>query len=159
MIGPTKKDCISSPYTLLIFTLPILLCSVYCSYVKFKTKQTRLRSDEKVIAQTTYGKVKGVKWRSVYGRCEYFSFEGIPFAKPPVGELRFKAPVEPEPWSGIKRCTHVRSKPCQYNIIIKQCQGQEDCLYLNVYTKQVSKKPVAMKEWRVDLTEPHAREF
>lgn len=136
-----------------------MFCSVYCSYVKFKTKQTRLRSDEKVIAQTTYGKVKGVKWRSVYGRCEYFSFEGIPFAKPPVGELRFKAPVEPEPWSGIKRCTHVRSKPCQYNIIIKQCQGQEDCLYLNVYTKQVSKKPIAMKEWRVDLTEPHAREF
>nr|XP_013116638.1 unnamed protein product [Stomoxys calcitrans] len=118
------------------------------NYVKFKTKQTRLRSDEKVIAQTTFGKVKGVKWRSVYGHCEYFSFEGIPFAKPPVGELRFKAPVEPEPWSGIKRCTHVRSKPCQYNIIMKQCQGQEDCLYLNVYTKQLNpSRPMPVMVW------------
>ncbi|XP_073820608.1 alpha-Esterase-8 [Musca autumnalis] len=118
------------------------------NYVKFKTKQTRLRSDEKVIAQTTFGKVKGVKWRSVYGRSEYISFEGIPFAKPPVGELRFKAPVEPEPWSGIKRCTHVRSKPCQYNIILKQYQGQEDCLYLNVYTKQLNPtKPMPVMVW------------
>lgn len=54
-----------------------------------------------------------------------------------MGELRFKAPVEPEPWTGVKRCTRVRAKPCQYNIIMKQVQGHEDCLYLNVYTKKV----------------------
>lgn len=110
-----------------------------CSYVKFKTNQQRLRSNDKVIADTVYGKVKGVKWQSIYGN-NYYSFEGIPFAKPPVGELRFKAPVEPEHWSDVKRCTHVRAKPCQVNIVLKQVQGSEDCLYLNVYTREVSQR-------------------
>ena len=121
-----------------ILSMSLFLFQFNCSYVKFKTRQKRLRSDEKVIVDTTYGKIKGVKWRSIYGPTTYYSFEGIPFAKPPVGELRFKAPVEPEPWTGVKRCTRVRSKPCQYNIILKQVQGREDCLYLNVYTRNVS---------------------
>lgn len=109
----------------------------YCSYVKFKTKQQRMRSNDKVIADTIYGKVKGVKWRSIYGN-NYYSFEGIPFAKPPVGELRFKAPVEPDNWTEVKRCTRERTKPCQVNLVLKQVQGSEDCLYLNVYTREVS---------------------
>lgn len=108
-----------------------------CSYVKFKTNQQRLRSNDKVIADTVYGKVKGVKWQSIYGN-NYYSFEGIPFAKPPVGELRFKAPVEPDHWTEVRRCTRVRSKPCQVNIVLNLVQGSEDCLYLNVYTREVS---------------------
>ncbi|KAI8129139.1 hypothetical protein FF38_00587 [Lucilia cuprina] len=131
------------------FDIPIAeQMRIALSYVKFKTKQKRLRTDEKVIVDTTYGKIKGVKWRSLYGPTTYYSFEGIPFAKPPVGELRFKAPVEPEPWTGIKRCTRVRAKPCQYNIIIKQVQGREDCLYLNVYTKRLKPtRPMPVLVW------------
>ncbi|XP_037812855.1 esterase B1 [Lucilia sericata] len=131
------------------FDIPIAeQMRIALSYVKFKTKQKRLRTDEKVIVDTTYGKIKGVKWRSLYGPTTYYSFEGIPFAKPPVGELRFKAPVEPEPWTGIKRCTRVRAKPCQYNIIMKQVQGREDCLYLNVYTKRLKPtRPMPVLVW------------
>uniref|UniRef100_A0A1A9W1E0 Carboxylic ester hydrolase n=1 Tax=Glossina brevipalpis TaxID=37001 RepID=A0A1A9W1E0_9MUSC len=117
------------------------------NYLRFVTRQQRLRTDEKVIAETVYGKVKGVKWRSVYGST-YYSFEGIPFAKPPLGELRFKAPLEPDPWMGIKRCTRIKSKPCQYNIVIKQMQGREDCLYLNVYTRELNPlKPLPVLVW------------
>ncbi|EDW55240.1 esterase B1 [Drosophila sechellia] len=117
------------------------------NYVKFKTNQQRLRSNDKVIADTVYGKVKGVKWQSIYGN-NYYSFEGIPFAKPPVGELRFKAPVEPEHWSEVKRCTHVRAKPCQVNIVLKQVQGSEDCLYLNVYTRELHPhRPLPVLVW------------
>ena len=108
------------------------------SYVKFHTRQKRLRSNDKIIADTIYGKVKGVKWQSVYGGKTYFSFEGIPFAKPPLGKLRFKAPEEPESWTDVKSCTKVRSKPAQWNIIMNVYQGSEDCLYLNVYTRNVS---------------------
>nr|AID61336.1 esterase [Calliphora stygia] len=131
------------------FNIPIAeQMRIALSYVKFKTKQKRLRTDEKVIVDTTYGKIKGVKWRSLYGPTTYYSFEGIPFAKPPLGELRFKAPVEPVPWTGVKRCTRVRAKPCQYNIIMKQVQGREDCLYLNVYTKKLKpSRPMPVLVW------------
>ncbi|XP_062123460.1 esterase B1 [Drosophila sulfurigaster albostrigata] len=117
------------------------------SYVKFKTKQQRLRSNDKVIADTVYGKVKGVKWRSIYGN-NYYSFEGIPFAKPPVGELRFRAPVEPDHWTEVKRCTRERSKPCQVNLVLNQVQGSEDCLYLNVYSRELHpQKPLPVLVW------------
>uniref|UniRef100_A0A1A9ZUL5 Carboxylic ester hydrolase n=1 Tax=Glossina pallidipes TaxID=7398 RepID=A0A1A9ZUL5_GLOPL len=117
------------------------------NYLSFLTRQQRLRTDEKVIVETVYGKIKGVKWRSVYGTT-YYSFEGIPFAKPPVGELRFKAPVAPDPWTGVKRCTRIKSKPCQYNMVLKQMQGREDCLYLNVYTRELNPvKPLPVLVW------------
>ena len=48
------------------------------------------------------GKVQGVK--TADGAVEVFT--GIPYAKPPVGELRWKAPENPEPWSGVRTCTH-----------------------------------------------------
>ena len=48
------------------------------------------------------GKVQGVK--TADGAVEVFT--GIPYAKPPVGELRWKAPENPESWSGVRTCTH-----------------------------------------------------
>ena len=48
------------------------------------------------------GKVQGVK--TAEGAVEVFT--GIPYAKPPVGELRWKAPENPESWSGVRTCTH-----------------------------------------------------
>lgn len=33
----------------------------------------------------------------------YLVFKGVPYAKPPVGELRFKAPQEPECWEGVRK--------------------------------------------------------
>ena len=46
------------------------------------------------------GKVQGVKTQD--GAVEVFT--GIPYAKPPVGELRWRAPEDPEPWSGVRTC-------------------------------------------------------
>uniref|UniRef100_A0A6P4EAG0 carboxylesterase n=1 Tax=Drosophila rhopaloa TaxID=1041015 RepID=A0A6P4EAG0_DRORH len=88
------------------------------------------------------GQIKGVKRRSLYDDT-YFSFEKIPFAKPPVGELRFKAPVPADAWSGVLDCTHFAEKPTQRNLMTRDIEGIEDCLYLNVYSKQLkSDKPL-----------------
>ena len=46
------------------------------------------------------GKVQGVK--TADGAVEVFT--GIPYAKPPVGELRWRAPEDPEPWGGVRTC-------------------------------------------------------
>lgn len=81
--------------------------------------------------------MKGTKRMSVWGN-SYYSFEGIPFAKPPVGELRFKAPVEEEPWNDVLDCTGPADVPFQGNMLFKKYKGSEDCLYLNVFTNEVS---------------------
>lgn len=110
--------------------------------VDFKVQQRRYRTSEKMIVSTTYGPIKGVKRKSIYGEC-YYSFEGIPFAKAPLGELRFKAPQPPEPWEEVRSCTSVGAKPLQKHFVFQLTDGSEDCLYLNVYTKNVQRTLLA----------------
>jgi para-nitrobenzyl esterase len=65
---------------------------------------------------------------------------GLPFAKPPVGELRWRAPRPPEPWQGTREAL-AHGSPCpQYASVLGGVDaprgsivGSEDCLYLNVY--------------------------
>ncbi|XP_032583800.1 uncharacterized protein LOC6572615 [Drosophila mojavensis] len=97
---------------------------------------------EKCEISLPIGQVRGVKRRSFYDD-DYYSFERLPFGKPPVGELRFKAPVPAEPWSGVLDCTHFADKPVQKGLLTGIIEGSEDCLYLNVYAKQLkSAKPL-----------------
>ncbi len=75
-------------------------------------------------------------------------FKGIPFAAPPVGELRWKAPQPVQPWSGIKQCDAFSASPMQASpapfsmwsaeFLIPKEPISEDCLYLNVWTKATS---------------------
>ena len=59
-------------------------------------------------------------------------FKGIPFAAPPVGDLRWKAPQSPEKWEGVKQTKEYAPDPVQG---WGDPSGQsEDCLYLNVWT-------------------------
>jgi para-nitrobenzyl esterase len=81
------------------------------------------------IAQTAYGKVRGTE--TADGVC---AWRGIPYARPPVGELRLRPPEPPLPWQGTRDAT-------AYGFRSLQPPGQfpepgppfdEDCLYLNV---------------------------
>src|SRR5690606_34755298 len=58
-------------------------------------------------------------------------FKGIPFAKPPIGDLRWKAPQPPESWEGVKQTTEYGPAPIQGNDTTGK---SEDCLYLNIWT-------------------------
>ena len=59
-------------------------------------------------------------------------FKGIPFAAPPVGDLRWKAPQPVEKWEGVKQTTKFAPAPMQGG---NPPSGKsEDCLYLNVWT-------------------------
>lgn len=55
-------------------------------------------------------------------------FRGVPFAKPPVGDLRFKAPQKPAAWTGTREAIRNAPAPLQGG-----GQGSEDCLYLNIF--------------------------
>lgn len=43
-----------------------------------------------IIVDTVYGKVKGEQSTTILGKKNYFSFKGIPYTEPPIGDLRFK---------------------------------------------------------------------
>ncbi len=65
-------------------------------------------------------------------------FEGIPYAAPPVGALRWREPQPVQPWSGTLKTVHFGPRPMQGRIfsdmIFRDQRPSEDCLYLNVWT-------------------------
>lgn len=64
------------------------------------------------------------------------SFLGVPYAAPPVADLRFKPPADVKPWMGV-RDANATSKACpQIATLVngKTLEWDEDCLYLNVWT-------------------------
>lgn len=75
-----------------------------------------------MISQTSSGPVRGED------HTDFTAYLGIPYAKPPVGELRFAAPVAPDSWSAVRSATEYGSDCVQ-----STGGGSEDCLYLNVF--------------------------
>ncbi len=65
-------------------------------------------------------------------------YKGIPFAAPPVGDLRWRAPIPAAPWSGVRDTNQFGSNAMQgvvFDDIDPLAPGvSEDCLYLNVWT-------------------------
>ncbi|MEK6546992.1 MAG: carboxylesterase family protein, partial [Bacteroidota bacterium] len=78
-------------------------------------------------------------------------FLGIPFAQPPVGDLRWKAPQEIVPWNGVKITKAYGPSPMQAEpkpfmvwseeYLIPKEPISEDCLYLNVWSDSQSNAP------------------
>uniref|UniRef100_A0A2A4JW69 Carboxylic ester hydrolase n=1 Tax=Heliothis virescens TaxID=7102 RepID=A0A2A4JW69_HELVI len=97
------------------------------------------------IVTVKQGKLKGAVKKCLDGS-PYYSFKGIRYAEPPVGELRFRAPVPIKPWEGIKDAIEHGPVCPQFDMaILDYVEGNEDCLSLNVYTKSLqpsSKLPV-----------------
>ncbi|XP_063989887.1 esterase B1-like isoform X2 [Diachasmimorpha longicaudata] len=93
------------------------------------------------------GKLKGSKETSVSGR-EYVAFKGIPYAEPPVGELRFEDPRPPLKWTGVREATNFGDNCAHIDPIIRGITGSDDCLYLNVYTTSIHPQiPKAVMVW------------
>ena len=81
------------------------------------------------IVETRYGAVRGVAIKGLY------AFRGIPYAAPPVGDLRWKVPQPPTRWKGVRDASKFGNVCPQINSA-GQFAGDEDCLVLNVFVSQ-----------------------
>ena len=104
------------------------------------------------IIQTKKGRIEGVKTESG------FVFKGVPYAKAPLGELRFSPPQEADPWEGVRACKAFAPMSIQQREAPGSFYGKEffsypafdlpmseDCLYLNIWTpKDAHNCPVAI---------------
>jgi para-nitrobenzyl esterase len=77
---------------------------------------------------TTAGPVKGSS------TADMRSFKGIPYAKPPVGALRWKPPAAPDTFTAVRDATKLAPHCPQNDTPFGAASKSEDCLYLNVYT-------------------------
>ncbi|RZB39767.1 venom carboxylesterase-6-like [Asbolus verrucosus] len=86
----------------------------------------------KAFVETSLGKVQG-HLMSSFGGKTFSAFEGIPFAKPPIGDKRFEEPEPVEPWHDVLEAKLLTE--CAQTVMInpRSITGGEDCLYLNVY--------------------------
>ncbi|HKA17485.1 MAG TPA: carboxylesterase family protein [Blastocatellia bacterium] len=105
----------------------LVLLSVAVLFATAQSAQSQISK-----ANVTGGEVQGV----VNGNVA--SFKGVPFAAPPVGELRWKVPHPVNPWSGVKKADAFAPGCIQDKQLATMMGGpsnfSEDCLYLNVWT-------------------------
>lgn len=100
----------------------------------------------KLERRTRYGPVVGADDSALNGT---YAWKGVPFAKPPVGELRWRAPQEPDRWRSPRATQQFGNACVQFGRIygpgannrydptigttLNQAVGSEDCLYLNIW--------------------------
>ncbi|XP_038216933.1 venom carboxylesterase-6-like [Zerene cesonia] len=99
--------------------------------------------------RTPLGPLRGFHMSTRRGR-RISAFTGVPYAEPPVGELRFKAPVAVRAWGERVRDASGAAPACvQRNPYTRErsVRGQEDCLYLNVYTPLATARLLPVMVW------------
>jgi para-nitrobenzyl esterase len=84
------------------------------------------------LIRTVNGMIEGVNHSGIQ------VFKGVPFAAPPTGDLRWKAPQPVQDWQGIRKAINFGPRPMQLRIYsdmqFRSDTISEDCLYLNVWT-------------------------
>jgi para-nitrobenzyl esterase len=85
-------------------------------------------TEDPTLVATQNGNVRGV------ADGDSVAFRGIPYAAPPVGDLRWKAPQNPANWSGERGASQFGNRCTQVESPFGAASTSEDCLYLNVTT-------------------------
>ncbi len=139
------KNIIRTFLSFLVFSIFLISCAT--TSIEKKTNPTGLKSQLRTEAiSVTGGDIRGIYNKD--GSVEIYA--GIPFAAPPVGDLRWKEPQDVLPWDGVLEADHFASMAMQlessrfYNALFNlythskssrtyKAPQSEDCLYLNVW--------------------------
>jgi para-nitrobenzyl esterase len=122
------------------FTRPLALFLFAVTASSASAQVPGCTADDPDIACTSQGAVRGV----VEG--DMLAFKGIPYARPPVGPLRWKPTEAAEGWSGVR--DGGRFGPICPQIIGQDVKGDEDCLTVNVWRPRVKpSQPLPVMVW------------
>jgi len=131
--------------TISLLTIAAILTALAAMTV---AARERLKSDSATAAQdltlvtTEEGAVRGVAAKN------HREFLGVPYAAPPVGQLRWKAPSPHPSWSQPWDATHFRDVCAQSAFVPGLAQhSSEDCLYLNIYTPNPPRAHLPVMVW------------
>ncbi len=130
-----------------ILLLPLLFMALLLSTVggcQRSTEQGLSAWTGDVKVRTLYGKVEGKASDD-----EVMVWKGIPYAKAPVGDLRWKAPRDPDHWKGTLEADEFCSKCPQAssNLLTDTVKADEDCLYLNIWRPQSDEDDLPVYFW------------
>lgn len=111
----------------------------YCILVLLITQSDSYTTEIKL----SQGKLVGTREGTVFDGRLYHVFYGVPYAQPPVGNLRFKDPKPPKKWNNTYDATVDYHGVCaQAHIVHKHAlHGVEDCLYMNIHTPMLPNHP------------------
>ena len=132
-------------YTLLAGTLAALAAAALPWLSSRASRDEAARTASPTVRDTIFGRVEGVE-DTASGTC---AWKGVPYAEPPVGPLRWRAPIDPRPWADVRPAREFGNAAMQYGRLygpgahnrydetigttIGQAVGSEDCLYLNIW--------------------------
>ena len=105
-------------------TLLLLGCALLCAC-----------AEQPVQVQVADGQLEGYLHEGV----EHYL--GVPYARPPIGDLRWRPPQPLQPWEGALRVQTNPDRCTQSVPVTNSLSGSEDCLYLNIWTP--TQKPAA----------------
>lgn len=99
-----------------------------------------------MIVQVKQGLLEGRQKASVLTGKPFYEFLGIPYAKPPIGDLRFQPPVPADSWKGVRQSMQEVNKCAQSEKLYEgDLCGSEDCLYLNIFIPGLSDTDTRLK--------------
>ena len=108
-------------------TFAAVMLSLCAALTAVDAGATAAPADGALTVQTADGTVRGRAGKGVR------EFNGIPFAAPPVGDLRFAPPAPALPWQGVLDATQLRDAcPQARRFNLTEASDVEDCLHLNV---------------------------
>lgn len=99
------------------------------------------------LVKTRQGTLSGITEQGIH------LWRGIPFAAPPVGELRWRAPQPPARWQGVRQADTFSAASWQDIEYCRELGGgdpgrfSEDCLYLNVWAPAGRTQPLPVMVW------------
>lgn len=110
---------------------------IFCLLISLLATATYAQ-DKLAIVNISCGPISGTITNSLH------IYKGIPYASPPIGEFRWKAPQPVKPWNAVLKCdafgpSPMQAKPSPFGpwtwpYLIDPAPINEDCLYLNVWT-------------------------